>query len=117
MFGLHENNSEVIQNKVIRELKEYFDDKITSGFTVLERTDTPYTMFSLSFIAYDYFNVTFNYDRGRFGCYTIVGDKKIPLRNSQQWYDKADMDVFLQELEQQIELRIPDKFLEFHGWK
>ncbi|MBM7542023.1 hypothetical protein [Amphibacillus cookii] len=41
----------------------------------------------------------------------------IELKNSQEWYDKADMDVFCQELQEQLELRIPDKFLGHYGWK
>ncbi|MGX4670432.1 hypothetical protein JNUCC74_14765 [Cerasibacillus sp. JNUCC 74] len=110
-------NSEVLEDKIMKEIKNYFKDKITSSFNVITRTDKPYTMFSFSFIAYDYFNVIFNYDRGRFGCHLFIGDKRIPLKNTQKWYDKADMQVFYQELEQQLELRIPDKFLEYNGWK
>ena len=117
MNGLPNNNCEQIQDAFIEELILYFKDRITSSFTVLEQTDTPFTMFSFSFIMYHYYNVILNFDRGRFGCHVTIGDKKIPLENSQKWYDTADMNVFLQELQQQIELRIPDKILEYHGWK
>lgn len=27
------------------------------------------------------------------------------------------MNIFIKELDEQIKLRIQDKFLEFHGWK
>ena len=66
---------------------------------------------------YKYFYVVLNYDRGSFGCGIPSGNLCVSLDNSQQWYDEADMNIFLKELEQQIELRIPDKFLEFYGWK
>lgn len=36
--------------------------------------------------------------------------------NSQKWDDEPDVNIFLKEL-QQLELRIPDKFLEYNGWK
>ena len=117
MFGLPKNDVETLLDEIIDTLKEYFGDKITSSFTINEMTDTPYLMFNFSFIMYDFFNVVFNYDRGYFGCYIVVGDKKIPIRSSQEWFEQADMKVFCKELEEQLELRIPDKFLEYHGWK
>lgn len=81
-------------------------------------TDEPYTMFYISFKAYDYFIIVLNYDRGSFGCSIEAGSTSgIGLTNSQNWYHKADMNIFLKELQQQIELRIPDNFLEFNGWK
>ncbi|MFL0251967.1 hypothetical protein ACJDT4_16225 [Clostridium neuense] len=46
---------------------------------------------------------------------TAYGD--CALKNSQKWYEKADFDIFCKELQQQLELRIPDKFLEAYGWK
>ena len=113
-----------MQNKgyeeIIKEVKfgfkEHFGEKISS-FSVFGQTDTPYTMFNMQFTLYNFFNISFNYDRGAFGCSIINGELGIGLKNSQKWYDKADMDVFFKELEQQIELRIPDKFLEYYGWK
>lgn len=47
----------------------------------------------------------------------MCGNKKIPLKNSRKWYDKADMNTFFKELQEQLELRIPDKFLKYNGWK
>lgn len=77
----------------------------------------PYVMFNIRFTMYKYFHVIFNFNRGAFGCVLINGDIGIDLESSQQWNDKAEMDVFLKELKQEIELRIPDKFLEYHSWK
>ena len=73
--------------------------------------------FSMSFVAYNYYVIYLNYDRGCFGCCIATGDMGIGLENSQEWYEKADMNIFCRELEQQIELRIPDKFLIANGWK
>lgn len=114
---MHSKGYDMIQDEIIDNLDEYFKDKITSGYTVLEETDIPYTMFSIQFQMYKYFNIILNYDRGAFDCAIVAGDVRIGLDNSQQWYDKADMNVFLYELQQQLELRIPDKFLEYYGWK
>lgn len=72
----------------------------------------------IRFKAYDYFIVLFNYDKGVIGCSIQYGENSfISLENSQKWYEKADFDVFCKELKKQLELRIPDKFLEANGWK
>lgn len=111
------NSYDIIRDELIKGFKEFFTDKITSGFRVVEQTDYPYTMLNFRFVMYDYFTIALNYDRGRFGCYISNGDTSISLENSQKWYDKADMNVFFKELQQQLELRIPNKFLEYNGWK
>jgi hypothetical protein len=40
----------------------------------------------------------------------------ISLRNSQNWYDKADLNIFVKELDEEVRLRIPDKYLKMNGW-
>ena len=97
-------------------LREHFGDRV-DNFSIYNLIDTPHQTFSVDFQAYKYFIITLTYDRGSFGCAINYGKSSIGLDNSQQWFDKADMNVFLRELEQQLELRIPDKFLEFNGWK
>ena len=111
-----QNNAEKIAVDIINKLKNYFGNRL-EGFSVYSITDEPYTMFSIKFTAYNYFPIIFNYDRGSFGCSISNGGEGVELKSSQTWYDKADINVFLKELQQQIELRIPDKFLEFYGWK
>ena len=114
-FGM-QNNAEKIAIEIINKLKDYFGNRI-DGFSVYNILDEPYTMFSVKFIIYNYFSIIFNYDRDRFGCCISNGAEGIVLDNSQKWYDEADMNIFLKELEEQIELRIPDKFLKHYGWK
>ncbi|TGA98739.1 hypothetical protein E4665_07765 [Sporolactobacillus shoreae] len=109
-------NSDILSDEIIDKLSNYFSNKI-DDFMVSDTTDTPYTMFKIEFVMYKFFNIVLNYDRGRFGCSIINGSRFITLDNSQKWYDKADMDIFLKELEEQLKLRIPDKFLEHYGWK
>ena len=116
MLGLQSKGYHVIKSEIKKALKSHFGNRIGS-FTTFEQTDHPYTMFSIQFQMYNYFNVILNYDRGAFGCAIVAGDMGIGLDSSQKWYDKADMNIFLKELQQQLELRIPDKFLEYNGWK
>ncbi|MFX3617469.1 MAG: hypothetical protein ACE3JK_08065 [Sporolactobacillus sp.] len=116
MFGLQTKNSDTLSDELIDKLSNYFSNKI-DDFMVFDATDTPYTMFKIEFVMYKFFIIVLNYDRGRFGCSITNGSHFIALDSSQKWYDKADMDIFLKELKEQIELRIPDKFLEHYDWK
>lgn len=62
--------------------------------------------------------ILFSYDKGRIGCSIQYGEKAfIQLDNSQKWYEETDFEIFCEELQKQIELRIPDKYLEANGWK
>ena len=100
-------------NKMAR---EKFEDKI-KGFCILDvYDDVNNRAFSVEFVAYDYFPIRLNYDKGRFVCCITYGEKAIELNNSQQWWDVADFDVFFTELKEELELRIPDKFLKSRGW-
>lgn len=38
------------------------------------------------------------------------------LKLSQELWDFSKFDLFLDELQEELELRIPDKFLKKHGW-
>src|SRR5699024_1984832 len=116
MIGVQSKGYHVIKSEIKKALKSHFGNR-TGSFTTFEQNDHPYTLFSMQFQIYNYFNVIFNDDRGAFGCAIVNGDTGIGLDNSQKWYDKADMNIFLKELQQQLELRIPDKFLEYNGWK
>lgn len=107
---------DVISRQLTLEIRKYFKDKVGT-FALMNCTDTPYTEFRMEFQMYKYVNVVLIYDRGSIGCSIPSGTVMIPLDNSQQWYDKFDMQQFLRELEIQLELRIPDKFLEYYGWK
>ena len=61
--------------------------------------------------------IQLNYEKGSFGCCIVTGEMGVGLDNSQQWWDKADFDIFFKELKEEIELRIPDKYLIAKGWK
>ena len=102
---------------IARMLRNKFGNKI-DDVQIFNIVEIPYKTFSVKFSAYNYFVVLFNYDRGIIGCNIQYGEKSfIVLENSQKWYEKADFDVFYKELQEQLELRIPDKYLEANGWK
>ena len=84
-------------------------DKVDKFCIFNVNDDVNHRAFSIDFEAYNYFVIRLNYDKGRFGCNIIFGEKLIALNNSQEWWDEADFDVFFMELQKELELRIPDK--------
>lgn len=99
-------------------LRDKFGDRL-DNFVIFNVDDDPNNRtFSIEFEAYNYFIIRMNYDKGRFGCSIQIGNKSfIPLANSQKWFDEADFETFFNELKNELELRIPDKFLIAKGWK
>ena len=117
IFGMQSNNIKDIAKIMSKSLRSFFKDKV-KDFCIYNLTNEPYEAFSINFQAYNYFFILLNYDRGRIGCSIQYGENAlIKLKNSQEWYEKANFDIFCKELQEQLELRIPDKFLETNGWK
>ncbi|SHK70262.1 hypothetical protein SAMN02745136_03153 [Anaerocolumna jejuensis DSM 15929] len=107
--------------KMAMNVSDKFREKLGNKFDYSEISDvvddSSHRAFKIRFTAYNYFIVLFNYDLDRIGCSLEYGEYHISLSNSQKWYSDADLDVFCNELMDELELRIPDKFLEAHGWK
>ena len=97
-------------------VEEKMGDKVDKFRIFNVNDDVNHREFSINFEAYNYFAIRLNYDQGRFGCNIISGERMIALNNSQEWWDEADFDVFFKELQKELELRIPDKYLQAHGW-
>lgn len=101
---------------LINSLSDYFGNKM-SGYSVHDvNEDVNNKLFTVDFKAYNYFPVTFLYDKGGIGFSIHYGKYVIPLENSQQWWDQADISVMLADLEKELVSRILDKYLKIHGW-
>lgn len=72
--------------------------------------------FATHFTAYNYFNLKIIFEYENVCCYIMQGDYSMKLKLSQELWKFSKFDLFLDELQEELELRIPDKFLEKHGW-
>ena len=114
-------------NKMLRlaeetreKIKSVFGDRITEH-KIVDVVEYPqYRAFRLEFIAYDYFFMLFNYDRGFCGFTISIGDRfgaSLNKGNKPTFYSEIrDWDKYLKELMIEVESRIPDKFLKAKGW-
>src|SRR5699024_11754723 len=106
-FGMQLNNADKMAINISEKFSDYFNEKI-ENISISKTTDTPYTMFTIQFTLYNYFNIFFNYNRDAFGCSIVQGDIEIKIKNRQKWNDKDDMNVFKQALQQQLKRRSLD---------
>lgn len=105
-----------IAKEVIKSAKDVFGNKIDDImlFNVMEAP--AYRSFSVKFALYNYYVLRFNYDRGHFGCCIIFGEYSISVSSTMEWAQKSDFNEYWKEIDKQVRLRIPDKFLEANGW-
>lgn len=110
------NETEKMASRFDDEIRKRLGDRM--GGTVLsDISDTPhYRTFTMRFLMYDYIHVYIDYTRGAIACSVRDGDCYVFLKNSQEEYSKMDIDKFVEELQQEVKLRIPDKYLKAHGY-
>ena len=92
------NETQTMAINFTKMAKEKMGDKV-KDFCILDvYDDANNRAFSVEFTAYDYFPIRLNYERGRFGCCILYGERTVALSNSQQWWEEADFTVFFKEL-------------------
>lgn len=116
-IGMEFNETQTMAINFTKMAKEKMGDKVKDFCISDVYDDVNNRAFSVEFTAYDYFPIRLNYERGRFGCCILYGERTVALSNSQQWWEEADFAVFFKELERELKLRIPDKFLKAHCWR
>lgn len=112
---MQKNNADKTAKDMIKTGKLIFGEKI-QNIVLSNVTDEPYKMFSIKFTIYNYFVLVCNYDRGHFGCNIAFGKDAITLRSNIEWDDDCDFIKFWNEIDEQIRLRIPDKYLKANNW-
>ncbi len=113
---MQSKNVDEMSDYIIDEMCNFFNDKVKDFVIKNLFEDSNHKSFSIEFNAYEYFPMIFNYDMGRMGYNICYGNRMIELENSQKWWDEADIKVLFSEMQEELELRIPDKFLQAHGW-
>ena len=118
IFGMQLNDFNKIRMEIGRKIKQSFGNKIRGMefYDIVEKTG--HWSFKICFIAYNYFSVVFSYELDIIGFPIEVGNGKLlSVINEHNCYSNMDMDSYLQNVIEELELRIPDKYLKIHGWK
>ncbi len=97
-------------------LKDFFGNRVEDVLVEHVEHSSILREFVVTFFAYNYYPICCNYDGGRFGCVITNSEYGVEIKNSQEWWETTDFNIFFEELKKEIELRIPDEFLKAKGW-
>lgn len=116
-MGTQQNDFNEIRMKIGRKIKQVFGDR--SGclefFDIVE--EAGHWAFKIRFVAYNYFVIVFNYELDIIGFSIEAGqENKICIMDEHTCYSNTDLDSYIKKVIDEIELRIPDKYLRAHGW-
>ena len=100
---------------IMNKIRNYFDDKI-DGFVVEDTDDINQDTFTIRFEAYESFTLYIHYNAGNYSCYFMIGGVKFHFKGVQEYFETEDYETLFSEIKQELELRLPDKFLEARGW-
>lgn len=109
-----------MQNKAIEvsgKLKTVFGNRIkdTQIYDIVDETD--HHSFKIRFLVYNYFSVVFQYELDIIGCYIESGNNAcISLLSEKYCYSDTNIEDYALKLKDELELRIPDKYLKAKGW-
>ncbi|MCP9075645.1 hypothetical protein NML71_04625 [Streptococcus sp. CF4-2] len=117
---MEENQIFQLAVKTSEKIKNVFGERITEPKIVDVVEYLPYQRFGIRFVAYDYYLIFFNYDRGFCSFSIFVGERYGASLNGGKsmvgFGEIKDWDSYLKEIMAEIELHIPDKFLKAKGW-
>lgn len=117
-IALELNNMGILSDEFFDIVKRVFKDKI-NGIVFDDIVDEPnHQTFKLDFKAYDYFAIEFDYENDMCEFFIVLTkEAKISLTKEPAVYSQiTDWDSYLKGIMDEIELRIPDKFLKAKGW-
>ena len=117
IFGMELNNIQMMAVNISKKLKDVFGDRIANT-KIYDVVDEPnHHSFKLEFVAYNYFAIVFQYELDIIGCHIVLGNgRQISLVSGKQCLSDTDIEQYIHEVKREIELRIPDKYLEAKGW-
>ena len=101
-----------------KQIRKVFGERVDT-ITGYDYVDEPYNQtFKLEFGAYDFFAIEFDYENDLCEFFIVLTEEeKLSLTKEPAVYSQiTDWDSYLKGIKDEIELRIPDKFLKAKGW-
>ena len=103
--------------EVSKKLKSTFGNRITSTKIYDLVDEANHYSFKIGFLAYNYFSVVFQYELDIIGCYIEGGNNAcISLILEKHCYSDTNLDDYIAQMKNELEIRIPDKYLKAKGW-
>ena len=101
-----------------KQIRKVFGERVDTitGYDYVD--ETSHQTFKLDFGAYDYFAIEFDYENDLCEFFIVLTKEvKLSLTKEPAVYSQiTDWDEYLKGIKDELELRIPDKFLKAKGW-
>ena len=112
------NETEKFAVETSRMIRTYFGNKMDSCGIYDAVEEANHQEFKIDFKAYDYFTIEFDYENDLCEFFIVLSKEvKLSLTKEPAVYSKIiDWDSYLKGIKDELELRIPDKFLKAKGW-
>ncbi|MFF8186668.1 hypothetical protein ACF044_05350 [Microbacterium sp. NPDC016588] len=105
-----------LAKEFVSAFRGFFGDRV-ARFSIKDIVEGEgHTEFSVLFDFYAFFPMRFNFDRGAFGFSIVYGGRGVSVAPVKGWPEFTDLALIAAELDREIRLRIPEKFLEDRGW-
>lgn len=105
--------SKEVENFIIENLIEYFKDKV-ADFTVKESADIPYLQLKIECSFYNFYVIRFLVEKGTL--FISISQSKYQFDLMKLTFKSELFYKVLEDLESELQLRIPDKYLSAKGW-
>ena len=102
-----------LEDELIGHLDKNFG-KAAKDYAVKESTSTPFTQIVIELTVYNYFVVRLAVEKNTIFFSIIQSGFQMPLLKAA--LAAEDLDSTIKELDEEIRLRIPDKYLQAKGW-
>lgn len=111
------NEIQLMAVNISKKFRDILGNRI-SNTKIYDVVDVPnHHSFKIKFVAYNYFSIIFQYELDIIGCHIECGnDVCISLTSGQHCLSDTDIERYILNLKDEIELRIPDKYLKSKGW-
>ena len=111
------NEIQLMAVNISKKFRDILGNRISST-KIYDVVDVPdHHSFKIKFVAYNYFSIVFQYELDIIGCHIEYGnDVCIQLTSDKHCLSDTDIEHYILDLKDEIELRIPDKYLKSKGW-
>lgn len=111
------NKIQLMAVNISKVLKNILNDRISSSKIYDLIDESNHYSFKIGFTAYNYFYVVFQYNLDIIDCYIEVGNNLcVPLITAKNCYSDTVIEDYILKIKDELELRIPDKYLKAKGW-
>lgn len=115
-IGMRNTKASIMADEVIDSLIKHIGKGATDFQVKGINEDPNHKTFIVEFKAYEFYWVGIDYEKGRVTPYIVEGAHIIKLKNITSWWEEMTLDLWVDKLDMELKLRIPDKYLINKGW-